>query len=153
MGADLADAYCHFAVAHGELGYCFAPALEEEEVLVSVAMLFGFKAAPLTMGRLSAALARLWQSMMMKDGKLQVYMHNPLFILTRVTGLRLTWIVIQMEPNIQMKIFTLSVPEKMATELKEKVRSWKGKGMIPFRDLRATTGRLSWVAGIVSRIR
>ena len=47
---------------------CLAPALKEGEILVFVAMFFGFEAAPLTMGRLSAALARLWQSMMMQDG-------------------------------------------------------------------------------------
>ena len=73
MGADLADAYCHFGVANEELKNCLAPVLEEDEILVFCAMLFGFKGAPLVMGRLSAALARLWQSMMMRDGELQLY--------------------------------------------------------------------------------
>ena len=181
MGADLAGAYCHLAVAQKELGNCLAPALEEDEVLVLVAMLFGFKAAPLIMGRLSAALARLWQSMLMKDGELQIYMDDPLFVLvgpkTRRRaliavilytasamginvayhkgnrGLRLTWIGIQMEVNVTMEIFTLSIPEKMAAELGEKIRAWKNKGMVGFRELRATTGRLSWIAGIVPRVR
>ena len=73
MGADLADAYCHFGVANEELKNCLAPVLEEDEILVFCAMLFGVKGAPLVMGRLSAALARLWQSMMMRDGELQLY--------------------------------------------------------------------------------
>ena len=134
------DAYCHFAVAH-----------------VFVAMLFGFKAAPLNMGRLSAAFARLWQSMMMQ---LQVYMDDPFFILVGPRSqrkavlsmllytavamgislafhkgerglLRLTWIGIQMELNVTHE-------EKMAAKLRDKVRSWKGKGMVGLRDL-------SWV--------
>ena len=60
VGADLSDAYCHFGVAPKELKNCLAPALEEDEILVFCAMLFGFKGAPLIMGRLAAALARLW---------------------------------------------------------------------------------------------
>ena len=79
VGADLSDAYCHFGVANEELKNCLAPALEEDEILVFCAMLFGFKGAPLIMGRLSAALARLWQSMIMRDGELQLYMDDPLF--------------------------------------------------------------------------
>ena len=81
VGADLSDAYCHFGVASQELKNCLAPALEEDEILVFCAVLFGFKGAPLIMGRLSAALARLWQSMIMRDGELQLYMDDPLFAL------------------------------------------------------------------------
>ena len=79
VGADLSDACCHFGVAAEELKNCLAPALEEDEILVFCAMLFGFKGAPLIMGRLAAAMARLWQSMIMKDGELQLYMDDPLF--------------------------------------------------------------------------
>ena len=78
VGADLADACCHFGVANEELKNCLAPALEEDEILVFCAMLFGFKGAPLIMGRLAAALARLWQAMIMRDGELQLYMDDPL---------------------------------------------------------------------------
>ena len=88
VGADLSDAYCHFGVAADELKNCLAPALEEDEILVFCAMLFAFKGAPLIMGRLSAALARLWQSMIMKDGELQLYMDDPLFAIIGPKGRR-----------------------------------------------------------------
>ncbi|CAE7212170.1 unnamed protein product [Symbiodinium sp. CCMP2592] len=181
VGADLSDAYCHFPVARKELSNCLAPGLEEEEIIIFCAMLFGFKAAPLIMGRLSAALARLWQSMIMRDGALQLYMDDPLFAIlgplnrrrgiiamllyTAMAmginlafhkgerGLRVKWIGIAMELNVSEATFTLSIPKKVAAEILEKIQEWKGKGMISLRELRATTGRLSWVAGIVPRLR
>ena len=181
VGADLSDAYCHFGVAPEELKNCLAPALEEDEILVFCAMLFGFKGAPLIMGRLAAALARLWQSMIMRDGELQLYMDDPLFaiigpkvrrrgVLAMLLytaaamgvqlafhkgeqGFRICWIGVQLEIAARRALLLLTVPEKVVAELLDKMKEWKGKGMIPFRDLRSTTGRLSWVAGIVPRIR
>ena len=181
VGADLADAYCHFGVANDELRNCLAPALEEDEILIFCAMLFGFKGAPLIMGRLSAALARLWQSMIMRDGELQLYMDDPLFglvgprsrrrgVLAMLLytaaamgvnlayhkgerGLRLCWIGVQLELVLSSAMLLLTVPDKVIKELLAKLAAWKGKGMIAFRDLRATTGKLSWMAGIIPRIR
>ena len=124
VGADLSDAYCHFGVAADELKNCLAPALEEDEILVFCAVLFGFKGAPLIMGRLSAAL-----------------------------GLRICWIGVQLELVASKALLMLTVPEKVVNELLAKMKEWKGKGMIAFRDLRATTGKLSWMAGIVPRMR
>ena len=179
--ADLSDAYCHFPVAREELGNCLAPGLDEDEIIVFCAMLFGFKAAPLVMGRLSSALARLWQSMIMRDGSLQLYMDDPLFavlgplnrrrgiiamlLYTAMAmginlafhkgerGLMVKWIGVAMELDVREACFMLSIPKKVAAEILEKLLAWKGKGMISLRDLRATTGKLSWVAGIVPRLR
>ena len=170
-------------VATEELKHCLAPALEEDEILVFCAMLFGFKGAPLIMGRLSAALARLWQSMIMRDGELQLYMDDPLFAIigpkgsrrgvlamllytaaamgiqlafrNGERGLRICWIGVQLEIVANRALLLLTVPEKVVNELLAKMKEWKGKGkgMIAFQDLRASTGKLSWVAGIVPRIR
>ena len=41
IGADLSDAYCHFPVAREELGNCLAPGLDEDEIIIFCAMLFG----------------------------------------------------------------------------------------------------------------
>ena len=61
VSADLSDAYCHLAVHENELGNCVAPSVNPGKYLVFVAMLFGFKGAPLIMGRFAATLARLLQ--------------------------------------------------------------------------------------------
>ena len=61
---DLSDAYCHFGVASRELGQCLAPHPDGQNVILFKAMLFGFKAAPLIMGRLLAAMTRMWQALL-----------------------------------------------------------------------------------------
>ena len=84
VGADLSDAYCHFGVAGPELKNCLAPAdpVYPGQMVLFRAMLFGFKGAPLIMGRLAAAFSRLWQAMLWKDkGGLQTYMDDPVVVL------------------------------------------------------------------------
>eukprot|EP00439_Symbiodinium_sp_Y106_P078712 s539_g17.t1 len=153
-GGRLSDAYCHFPVAKEELGNCLAPGLDEHEIIVFCAMLFGFLAAPLVMGRPSSALARLWQSMIMRDGSLQLYMDDPLFgvlgpanrrkgiiamlLYTALAmginlafhkgerGLMVKWIGVAMELNVREASFVLSVPKKVSVEILEKMRVWKG---------------------------
>ena len=46
-----------------------------------------------------------------------------------------------------------AIPKNMICEIKETLESWEGKGMIGLRELRTLTGKLSWVAGIVTRMR
>ena len=148
-------------MAKEELGNCLAPGLDEHEIIVFCAMLFGFLAAPLVMGRPSSALARLWQSMIMRDGSLQLYMDDPLFgvlgpanrrkgiiamlLYTALAmginlafhkgerGLMVKWIGVAMELNVREASFVLSVPKKVSVEILEKMRVWKGKGMISLR--------------------
>ena len=48
---------------------------------------------------------------------------------------------------------TYAAPKKMAEEILATLRQWLAKGMVSHRELRSTTGRLSWVAGIVPRLR
>ena len=181
IGADLADAFCHYPVAKEELGNCVCPGLRQGEFILYTALLFGFKAAPLLMARLSAMFTRFLQSLLVKgEGVIQTYMDDPLILLagTRARrdrtlslllyslwalginlafskgerGLRVTWIGVVFELDLPQAQFKLTISRKMAQELLEKMRSWE-KGMISLRDLRATTGRFSWLAGILPRCR
>jgi len=87
IGADLADAYMHFGVHPDELQNCLAPGLDEDELVLFKAMSFGFKGAPLVMGRLSSAAMRLFQAMMPEaQGQIQCYMDDPLLMLQGTVG-------------------------------------------------------------------
>ena len=177
---DLADAFCHFAVADEELCHCVTPDETSDGCLLWVAMLFGYKAAPLVMARLSSALGRLLAGFMMPyEGQLQIYVDDLIIALqggllhrnvilsgllysmaamgVQVSltkgerGARVTWIGAEIE--LHHFVITLSLPQKLKHELSETLKSWLTKGMIPLKDLRAVTGRLSWAAGVVPRIR
>eukprot|EP00435_Cladocopium_sp_Y103_P048773 s2029_g14.t1 len=62
ISAGLADAYMHLPVHPNELGNCLSPGLAEGELVLFKAVAFGFKGAPLTMGRWAAASTRLFQA-------------------------------------------------------------------------------------------
>ena len=47
MTADLSDAYCHLAIHRDEAPNCLAPGLEEGQLILFAAVLFGYKGAPL----------------------------------------------------------------------------------------------------------
>ena len=68
-------------------------------------------------------------------------------------GLRVTWIEVVFELDLAHEVFKLTVSQKMIQELLTKLKSWGGVGMIGLRELRSTTGRLSWMAGILPRTR
>ena len=179
VGSDLQDAFCHYAVDPAEQAHCLVPWLDDKVVLFK-AMLFGFKAAPLIMGRLSACMSRMWQSFLKpNEGSLQCHMDDPLVALQGTLqernskiamllytawamglnlayakgerGTRLVWIGVTIEVDIVNKTILLSVPDKMVKELTERMSSWKG--MISLRELRSTTGRLSWLAGVLPKCR
>ena len=149
VGADLGDAYCHFGVAGPELKNCLAPAdpVYPDQVVLFRAMLFGFKGAPLIMGRLAAAFSRLWQAMLWKDkGGLQTYMDDPVIVLMGAReerrsllamllytakafginlafhkgerGLQLTWVGVKIEVRPEEETVVLTIPEKMIKDLR-----------------------------------
>lgn len=60
---DLEDAICHWPAHREELRHCVTPDEHEENALMWVAMLFGFRAAPLLMCRLASAVGQLIQAM------------------------------------------------------------------------------------------
>ena len=78
VGDDLSDAYCHFRLAPEELCHCSAPSREEDKLVIFKAMSFGFKGAPLIMGRLASAPTRQWQAMVQERAHIQTYMDDPL---------------------------------------------------------------------------
>ena len=179
---DLSDAFCHFPINKREIRHALAPGLEPNTVIAFTAMLFGFKAAPLIMGRLSSCLARLWQSLLRPcDGALQLYVDDAIVLLNGTMefrdlnlalllytasafgvqiafhkgerGRRTTWIGIQFEIDPAEVAMVLTIPGKMLKELREALEAWKDKGMISVRHLRTITGKASWVAGILPRWR
>ena len=80
VGADLSDAYCHFGVAPSELRHCLARSLDPDKLVLFGAMSFGFKGAPLIVGRLSAALPRQRQAMVQDNARIKTYMDDPLMV-------------------------------------------------------------------------
>ena len=182
VSADLSDAYCHLAVHENELGNCVAPSTRPGKYLVFTAMLFGFKGAPLVMGRFAATLARLLQSLIPADEmQSQLYMDDPLWMLQGprwrrrenlalilymcgALGVKLqfrkgfrgtdaVWIGVRMELKLAEDVVILSIPPKMMNEVKAVLESWHNKGMVPLREVRAVTGKLSWICGIIVRAR
>ena len=77
---DVSDAYMHLAVAEEEKGHCLAPALDGDHWLLFVALLLGYKTAPLTWSRVAALVARLVQSIIPAErGTHQVYLDDSLW--------------------------------------------------------------------------
>ena len=157
-----------------------SPGLEAGTGIVWVAMLFGFKAAPLVMGRLSAAIGRLLQSLFHPaEAQIQVYIDDVAVMvrgspeernihLAKILhvlaafgvqislgkgerGKSVTWIGTTFELTRQ-DVF-LGTPKKMVQEIRETISNWQGKGLVATKELRTLVGRLSWVAGIVPRLR
>ena len=180
IGCDLADAYCHFAVAPAELSNCISPGVGPDDYLIFKAVMFGYKGAPLIMGRLSSMMARQWQSFFKPhQGVLQCYMDDPLMCIAGTSedrdtmlsmllrtakifginlsygkgerGQRLTWIGVTIELDVPQQEMVLTVPQKLVDETRQKLEQWSG--MVPLRELRAITGKLSWLAGILTKAR
>ena len=81
---DLQDAFCHFGLCQSELRNALAPR-DDNTFLLFRAMLFGFKTAPLIMGRLSSAVGRLMAALVKPEhGQAQVYVDD-LLLLARGT--------------------------------------------------------------------
>eukprot|EP00435_Cladocopium_sp_Y103_P022173 s2755_g5.t1 len=180
MLIDLQDAFCHFGVHPKELRHCVSPGLHSGTGILWTAMLFGYKAAPLVMSRLSATVGRLVQSLFHPAaGQVQVYIDDVALIVRGTRHLRnmhlakvlyvlaafgvrvamqkgergrwVQWIGTTFE--LQPHKLILGTPRKMIMEIKETLAAWENKGMIPTKDLRSFLGKLAWVAGIVPRLR
>ena len=173
---DLKDAFCHFAVRESEL-HCVSPGTKEGEALLWVALLFGFKSAPLLMARLSSALGRMLASMVNswecfvvdyillmvsgsrphREGILSMVLHTlralgmMLSLNKGERGSRVTWIGTVIEVN--QDVMQFSIPEKMVKEVLSEVKNWPGRGMVSLKSVRTITGKLSWIAGILPRLK
>ena len=177
---DLRDAFCHLAIDPREWKHTITPDEEEHGALLWPAMLFGYKAAPLHMGRLASVIGRLLQSMVSpSEMTSQIYMDDIILALRGTDrhrnhvlamvlymlecfgvqialekgerGSRVQWIGTILE--ISDKELTIGIQAKMIEELSAELKSWPSKGMVPLRDLRRVTGKLSWVAGVIPRVK
>ena len=182
---DLKDAFCHFGLHKDELRHSLAP-LDDDHFILFSAMLFGFRSAPLVMGRLSAAIGRLWQAMMEPyEAQLQVYIDD-ILMMARGTegeinshiamglytlrafgvnfslqkgerGSMLKWIGVKIllnwGANATQGELVYSIPKQAVDEVLINLVDWGAKGMISLKSLRRTTGKLSWMAGIIPRMR
>ena len=181
VSIDLEDAFCHWGVHKDELCNAIAPHVDPDKLVVFVALLFGYKSAPLLMGRLSAAVGCLLQSMVRPfEMQLQVYVDDVLgavagpaghryklvsMILYTLSALgvrvslkkgeqgpRIKWIGVTFEVNFPENV-TLGIPQKMIEEVYTVLETISKRGMVGFKELRSVTGRLSWIAGILPRLR
>ncbi|CAE7040346.1 unnamed protein product [Symbiodinium sp. CCMP2592] len=58
---DVHDAFMHLAVHPDEIKHCMAPSPQEGEIILFIAVLFGFNTAPLAWARLAASTSRILQ--------------------------------------------------------------------------------------------
>ena len=65
--------------------------------------------------------------------------------------MKVTWIGAEIE--LWQTVITLSLPAKLKQELLEILTDWSHKAMISVKEIRSVTGRLSWAAGVIPRIR
>ena len=173
---DLQDAFCHFGVHPEELKHCVSPGMEMGTAILWVAMPFGFKGAPLIMGRLSG---RLIQSLFHPaGGQTQVYtddvalairgckelrnlqLAKVLYVLSAFgvqismgkgePGKRVTWIgtTFELQPNEVI----LGTPRKLVMEIQETLAAWTGKGMIATKELRSFVPRLRWTVAPLNAV-
>ena len=180
---DVSDAFMHLAIAEEEKGHCLTPALDSQHWLLFVALLFGYKTAPLTWSRVAAMTARLIQSIIPAEkGMHQVYLDDSLWVLcgrlaTRnrtlgcilttmaALGLRLslkkgersadvTWIGVKFKLVApDYDYLMVTLPERFIDELCKQLEAWDRKGMIGVNELRQAAGRVAWLAGVLPRAR
>ena len=186
---DLADAFTHFGIRKEELKHCITPSeAEDDTAILWRAMLFGYKAAPLLMGRLSSAIGRLCQSIC--DPKLtqfQIYVDDllvaslgsrawrdtqfsaVLYTLAALgvqvnlkkgeRGTRVQWIGCTIEvpeansTRQEEQVMVLGLSQQMVNQVVETLKSWRTAGMGSVKDLRTLTGRMSWIGGVLPRLR
>eukprot|EP00435_Cladocopium_sp_Y103_P032890 s2894_g8.t1 len=177
---DFADAFCHYAVHRNELRHCLSPGVKPGQWLLWVALLFGYKSAPLLMARLSSAAGRFIQSMVRPwESMAQIYVDDLLLMVSGnrsgrehllamhiytlsalgmmlslhkgERGRHVVWIGTTIELSVDEVRF--GVPKKMCEEILSALVTWPSRGMIPLKELRSTTGKLSWIAGILPRMR
>jgi hypothetical protein len=177
---DISDAFMSLAVHEAELPHALAPEVNGPNFYLFVALLFGFKTAPLLWSRIAALISRLLQSLVQgKEAQHQTYLDDGLWILQGTLvernsvlsmilttlfalglkvslkkGLRSTqvqWVGVRF--TLTEDSIILSLPDKLLEELIQTLQSWDKAGMAPIKELRQVAGRASWVSGILPRTR
>ena len=178
---DISDAFMTLAVHRDEWKHCVAPGLQEGSYVIFVALLFGFKTAPLLWSRVAALLSRLIQSALdPSEAQHQNYLDDGLwcfqgtlerrnvlvaFVLTTLKALGLNvslqkgqrassvvWIGVKYT-LVANEQLAMTLPEKFIAEVLKELLAWDKRGMIPIKDLRKMCGKISWLAGVLPRAR
>ena len=166
---DISDAFMALPVCQQEHQHALAPALERGQFIAFVALLFGYKVAPLLWSRVASLMSRLLQaaipghqgqhqcylddSLWALRGALEERNHNLSFILYSMAAVgfkvalskgeranAVQWIGVRLA--IIEKDIVLTLPENFVKELIELLASWTGKGMVPLKELRKAAGKL-----------
>ena len=182
VSADFSDAYMHWRVDPRERQHCYTVHFEEGWLIQWLFLCFGLKAAPLLWGRLSAAGVRMLQGFISAlFFRSQVYWDDPLWLLVgtrrqrraslalllltacalgfRVAwhkgerGQEITWIGVTIKIRWEDKLVFLEVPANMIQEILSELENILEASMVGVRRLRSLSGRLSWISGVVPRLR
>ena len=174
---DIADAFLNLQIKEGERANTIIRA-QDGDYLVYKGVPFGLATAPLLWGRVAAWLGRATQSIFERARvRTQIYVDDPVLVvrgygdarrwyLARAIllwaalgarlalkkasrGTKVTWIGAQYE--VLQQGIKVGIDQQRVAKLQEAMASVSaGKGLV---NLRSLTGELSWVAGLVPKIR
>ena len=156
-----------------ERHFCYTVHYEEGWLILWLFLGFGLEAAPLVWGRLSAAGARMLRSQVFLDGPLWLLEGTRrqrreslalLLLTTCALGLRVAWhkgerghefmwFGVTFKIRWEDKLAFLEVPAKMIQEILSELVNILKASMVGVRRLRSMAGRLSWLSGVVPRLR
>eukprot|EP00435_Cladocopium_sp_Y103_P052516 s2172_g16.t1 len=177
---DISDAFMSLGVAQKEIPHTLAPHTNKEGYYAFIALLFGYKTAPLLWSRVAALHARLMQSLVAgHEGQHQVYLDDALWFLqgdlatrnlilsmllhtSAALGLKVslrkgerstqvTWIGVRL--TLTEDYLIMGLPDKYTSELVSMLRAWDSRGMAPIKELRQVAGKAAWLSGILPRAR
>ena len=177
---DIHDAFMHLGVHPDEIKHCMAPSPQAGEIIVFIAVLFGFKTAPLVWARLAALTSRILQCALDPvEAAHQTYLDDAIwalqgglqrrnvilafilytlralgFIVSMAKGARgreVTWCGVVFT-HTQHDHILLGVSEKFLKDLASLLGGWRS-GMAPIKELRRAAGKAAWLSGIFPRTR
>ncbi|CAK0845264.1 unnamed protein product [Prorocentrum cordatum] len=180
--ADFSDAYMHLRTHPDELRHCLSPDVVPGRLLLWITLCFGLSGAPLIWCRVAAALARLVQSCVdHRQARMQLYLDDPMWALwgtkaqrdrqlglalwvligmgvriawhKAVRGSAVVWIGASIVADVAAREITVSIPASMVAELLASLELLASGAMVSLRELKRCTGKHSWVAGLLPRIR
>eukprot|EP00435_Cladocopium_sp_Y103_P027802 s143_g6.t2 len=177
---DISDAFMTLGVHPDEHPHTLSPSLEEGTYYMFIALLFGYKTAPLLWSRVAAQWARLAQSFFSgHEAQHQVYLDDALWMLQGEVSERHSHLALVLNtaaalgfkvalakgergPHVQWigvrfalveESIILTVPERYVRDLVDKLKAWENKGMAPIKELRQVAGKASWMSGLLPRTR
>ena len=119
------DASMSLAVKETELPHTLAPNVESSDFYMFVALLFGYKTAPLLWSRVAALLSRLLQSLVQGgEGQYQTYLDDGRAHSKPVTA----WVGVRFA--LTEDAIILGLPDNLLKYLIEVLKSWENKGLL-----------------------